>query len=672
MRLRTPAVIALLFGCLGLAAGVPTVGGGAPVTVGNASFEALDGAEAADWRFVGGKLMKAVRGAGHNGSGGLVWESAGPATVQVGAVQELAVERGECYRFGALVRTEGFSATRGGVCICIEWCDARGKWIAGAYSPSFRDANADWCRIEGSTRAIPPEAARVTLQLYVTKGASGRVFFDNVTVSPLSRPPVCSVFSSAYRNVAASGLVRFHAVFAPRREWTPADISATFAYRNVAGRLCRVKPTCLDLNGATLELDVSDLERCRQRIVCTLTDAAGRTLGEAACDFTRVDILPSRRVWIDGYNRCIVDGKPFFPLGMYSHTVTEEWISDYAKGPFNCVMPYGRATREGLDLCRAHGLFCCADFHGALPGTSWARARKMTTREEVLGHCRCEIAALKSHPALLAWYVNDEASVMLVPDLCAKYELFCREDDQHPIWAVMDRVYDLRDFIPTFDVLGLDPYPVTQKPLASVTEMVRGAQACTRSDRPLWNVPQTFDWSWYRKDQAAKERFPTEREIRSMLWQHIAGGANGLVGYSFHCLRRDTTPVEFEDYWGRICRPYAEVRNLVPVLLSVDPAPVAAVMPDDLPLRVWRKDGDLHILVCNVRNEPLRAMVGIASGRWRAVAAEVGPMQTMAAPDTLSVDLDASGVSLMRLKPVVPRKVWPRGRTARPIGASVD
>ena len=337
---------------------------------------------------------------------------------------------------------------------------------------------------------------------------------------------------------------------------------------------------------------------------------------------------------------------------MYSGKVTKDWIDTYAKGPFNCVMPYSRTDREQLDLCHARKIFCFGNFSSINLDSAWARRNKVTTREQLADYCRKEVAALKDHPALFAWYVNDEASVTEVPNLRAKYEVFCAADDQHPTWAVLDRTYDLREFVPTYDVLGMDPYPVAQKPVSHVTDMVRETQKCVFADRPLWNVPQTFDWGWYRKDQAAKERFPTEAEIRSMTWQHIAGGANGLVSYAFHNLVRDATPEQFEDYWGRICRPNADVRRLIPVLLSVEPTPAVTGAPADLRVRVWQKDGELYILVCNIRNKPLVSTLTIGSGKWQAAAAEVGPLQKMSSPNSLALDLPALGVTMMRLTPL--------------------
>lgn len=227
------------------------------VAVKNAAFDVIEGEKAVGWS-MSGKLLKAAKGVGHNGSPGLVWESAEPSDVQSGAAQNIVLEPGEIYRFSALVRTENLKMERGTAAICIEWYDAKGKWMAGDYSKTFRDANADWLQIEGVTRAIPQGAARVTLQLYVSKGASGKVCFDNVTVTPVSRPAVAFVFSSAYRGLAASGPVRFHAA-----------------------------------------------------------------------------LFPKRGLKLDDHQRCIVDGKPFFPLGMYSGKVTKDWIDTYAKGPFN-------------------------------------------------------------------------------------------------------------------------------------------------------------------------------------------------------------------------------------------------------------------------------------------------------------------------------------------------
>ena len=615
----------------------------------NPSFEEIEKGEPVGWKS-NSKCFRAERGAGHNGSGGLAWESAEPTKGQCACCQEVALEPGLAYQFSCVMRTEGFvSPNSHGASICVEWYDANGKWMAGGYSKGLSDANVDWCPQGGVTREIPSGAKTARIQVYVAKGARGKVWFDNVALMPVRRDPVAFVFSSAYRDTAASGPVRFHAAFYADKKYAADDLTAEFCYLGADGAEVRTAPTRFALDGATLALDVAALAKGTHPVVCTLSEKGGRQLGKAACPFSRVDTLPARRVWIDAHQRCIVDGQPFFPLGMYWGKVERAKLTKYAEGPFNCLMPYTRATPADLDLCCEMGFMAFVNLKNETLHSAWARRKKVTSQEQVDAYFIAEIDKVKDHPALLAWYVNDEAPVTEVPERTHLYGIFRDRDPNHPTWAVLDRLYDLREFIPTYDVLGMDPYPVAQKPLTHITEFIRGTQDAIFRDRPLWNVPQTFNWAWYRKNQAAVERFPTEQEMRNMNWQHIALGANGLISYCFHALFRDVKPEEFDNYWKPICNAAADVKRLSPVLLSVDDAPAVTGAPEMMPVRTWMKDGSLYVLAVNARDAAVSARLKISRGAWKAGACEVGVAGTMAAPDCLALDLPPLGLSFMRL-----------------------
>ena len=618
---------------------------------GNSSFEEIEGGRPVGWK-LSGQGFRAERGVGHNGSGGVVWECAEPSKGQSSCSRAVDVERGAAYEFSCLVKMEDFriASGKGGVSICMEWYDANGKWMAGGYSEkNFKERNLDWCRIGGVTRVLPREAKTVKVQVYVSKGATGRVAFDNVVVQPFNRDPVAFVFSSAYRDTAAEGPVRFHAAFYANRKYGADDLAATFSYTGADGREITAAPTEFAADGATLALDVSALAKGTHPVTCTLSEKGGRRLGSAACSFSRVDALPERRVWIDSHRRCIVDGKPFFPLGMYWGRVERKKLAKYAEGPFNCLMPYTRASRAELDLCREMGMMAFINLKNETLHSAWARRMKITSQEQVDAFFIAQIDKVKDHPALLAWYVNDESPVTEVPERTHLYYIFRERDPNHPTWAVLDRLHDLREFIPTYDVLGMDPYPVAQKPLTHITEFIRGTQKAIFSDRPLWNVPQTFNWGWYRKHLADVERFPTEQEMKNMNWQHIALGANGLISYCYHALWRDVKPESFDDYWLPICRAAAEVKRMMPVLLSAEDAPQADGAPEMTPVRTWAKDGDLYVLAVNARASAETANLTISRGSWKAAACEVGVGGRMTAPNRLTVHLPPLGVSFMRL-----------------------
>ena len=634
----------------------------------NPSFEEIKDGQAVGWSN-GGRGMRAERGAGHNGSGGLVWESKTPSGGQSACLQEVQVEAGRPYVFSCLVRTEKF---KGGACICMEWYDAKGKWMSGGYTHGFNEPNCDWTLIKSVTREIPAEAKSVKVQVYVKKGSSGKVCFDNVAVAPYDREPVPFVFSSAYRGTAVRGPVRFHAALFPPAGAKADDLSVKFTYAAADGRTVSAPGTFEFsdkgvIDGATVALDVAQLRKGEQRVTCTLSEKkSGKTVGSASCPFSRVDELPQRRVWIDEHQRCIVDGKPFFPLGMYWGTVEEQKLEKYCEGPFNCLMPYGRATRAHLDLCQKKGLMAFVNLKNETLHSAWARARKVTTQEQVDAFFTEEINKVKDHPALLGWYVNDESPVSEVPERTHLYEIFRTLDPNHPTWAVLDRLYDLREFIPTYDVLGMDPYPVAQKPLTHITEFVRGTQKAIFGDRPLWNVPQAFNWGWYRKDEAAKERFPTEAELKSMNWQHIACGANGLISYCFHAYWRDVKPAEFDKFFGPVCRAAEEVKRMTPVLLSVDRAPKVDGAPATVPTRTWMYKGELYVLAANARDWPAFVDLEIAEGAWEMVGSEIGPKARMTAPNRFAIDLPALGNAIVRLRPQT-RKPMAAAALAEPL-----
>ena len=365
----------------------------------NPSFGEVKDGKPVGWQTTT-KSIRAELGVGHNGSGGVVWESSEPTAEQSRCLTELAVGRGVPYQFSCLVQTDCFS---GRASICMEWFDANGKYMGGGYGRQCDDRKTDWTEIGGTTREIPFEAKTVRIMVYVSKGSKGRVAFDNVTVRPRNRAPVAFVFSSAYRDMAVSGPVRFHAALYPGHDVAAADLEAEFSYLDAEGGEVRTKPTEFTADGATLALRVEDIAKGTHPVVCVLSRKGGEKLGSAVCEFTRAQSLPPRRVWIDEHQRCLVDGKPFFPLGMYWIQVEAKKLAKYAEGPFNCLMPYSRATRQHLDMCQAKGLMVFLRLTNETLHSPWARSHNVTTQAEVDAFFESEINKVKDHPALLAW-----------------------------------------------------------------------------------------------------------------------------------------------------------------------------------------------------------------------------------------------------------------------------
>ena len=246
--------------------------------------------------------------------------------------------------------------------------------------------------------------------------------------------------------------------------------------------------------------------------------------------------------------------------------------------------------------------------------------------------------------------INDEMPLEMVGRLAARQRLMEELDPDHPTWVVLYQYDQVRAYLPTFDVIGTDPYPIPGKPAGLALEWTRVTRDQTYGTRAVWQVPQVFDWGAYRKgDEREKTRAPTLAEMRSMAWQCVAAGANGLVFYSFFDLYKMKERDPFEKRWAEVCAMGAEIRRYIPVLLSVEPAPGVTVEgPASVATRVWRVGSEVYLLAVNAAPEPAAARVAVEGGTSR-VQAEFGTPPVAAADGRLAFSLAPLEPVLVRL-----------------------
>ena len=569
---------------------VATVAAADEVHLLNTAFDEYSDGKPVGWQLT--PNMRIGSGFGHNGSGGLSWSSETPSKKLESACQAVTgFGKGDELRFSALVKKENFKSGNYGARVTVELRDTDGKWIAALYSHADKEekakiAGGEWGLVKGGG-VLPKSIGSVRFAIHVAAGSSGSFSVDNIVLERVEAKPVSFVTSAAYQDLATDGPVRFHAALE-----TPAALvgrtQATFVWKDADGREVRTPAGTLTADEAAVTLDVGRFAAGGQPVTCELA-SGGKTLGAATMTFTRVAELPKRRVWIDGHRRCIVDGKPFFPIGIYAYP-SDANLGFFTNGAFNTIIHYKLADRALLDKCAARGIMSFSAFDRKMPKDELAR----------------RIAEISDHPALLGWYVGDELQASSIPKQIEYYDLIRTADrGQHPAYAVQDRTYDLRGFARTADVIGLDVYPVAQRPLRLVTDrMVEGRKAVFDA-RTFWNVPQTFNWAWYRPADKDRERFPTEAEMRSMIWQNIAGGANGIVSFN---LRGETWA-----YLDSLLKVHREVAAMAPILLSVEPVPELTVSDKDVACRVWVRNGRYYLVACNLTDRPLRAKVSIGA-----------------------------------------------------------
>jgi len=517
---------------------------------------------------------------------------------------------GRSYAFEAWLRTRDVQgADAGGATICIEWSDAAGKFIGGCYPQGLHGTQTNWTRVEGLTGRVPTNAARFSLSCYMRRGVTGTAWWDDVAVREF-RPPVIEVLvTDHYRDQADGGRVTVRAGLAlAENQLDASSVRLALAVLD-AGGICvatgAAGPVAAD--EAAFTFDAAPLAPGAYTLRCTARNAAGAEVGHTDLPFTRVAALPPRQAFIDEHRRLILDGQPFFPLGTYWGGVKADEIALYAKSPFNCLMPYADIGRDGVDLAWSNGIRVIYSVKDLYPSLR----KKLKTPAEARALIAQKVTALKDHPGIIAWYINDELPLTMHDELVAHRQWLEELDPGRPTWAVLYQVDQLRGYVPTCDVLGSDPYPLGRKAPVMARDWARQTRSAALGAHAVWMVPQIFDWvAYHEHGEAQLPHPPSLAEMRCMAWSCLAEGANGLIFYSwFDLWKMDQpktvkghTPVRepFDERWRDVTAMAAEIRAFIPMLLSIEPALQPQVeAPPAFAWRVLAKDGATWLIAVN-------------------------------------------------------------------------
>ena len=573
----------------------------------NAGFETPDakGNGAADWSLYWNGMWSVKRGEGRNGTTALICADVGKGGW---TTQWVEVEPGRVYRIEGWVRTEGVEGS--GVCIDFSWHDAYGTRIGTAATQPRVMGTTAWTKVSLEAFVPPAAAKRCLLGTPVTGNTKGKAWFDDLRIVLQELPPIGEFISDAYRNRAAEGPVTLHVgLGATKDEIAAKGLHGQFVVPSVASgtRIVAAVPDKADPRDVSATIDAASLPLGESNVVFELLDRKGKKTASKSLVFTRTAKPETKGVRIDRRGITRIDGKPFFPLGMFMWKAAPEKIDHYAKGPFNCLMPYSEPTKAEMDHVHAKGLKMLYTLKDTYVGMGGAKDRGITNETSEIAYITRHVNEFKNHPALLAWYINDELGLDWIKHLTRHRDLFERLDADHPTWVAHYMVEDIRSHLPGFDVIGSDPYPICQTgdpPISQVMEHTRITRKGVFGARAMWQIPQAFDWGGYRVKDKDKTRPPTFDEMRNRAWQFIAEGANGLIFYSYSSWEKMKWRTPPEEMWNRVCRIGEELKAKFPVFLSDEVAPSVTLITKDASVRTWRKDGEVWLLAVNPTHKP--------------------------------------------------------------------
>jgi hypothetical protein len=155
----------------------------------------------------------------------------------------------------------------------------------------------------------------------------------------------------------------------------------------------------------------------------------------------------------------------------------------------------------------------------------------------------------------------------------------------------------------TTDIVGMDNYPIAHRPITDVSAVV---DVAVQAGKPLWFVPQIFNWQDYPWDfRAETGRDPTRDEMRAMTYLATNHGAKGIIYYSYFniILHEDT----FEARWEEIKGIGNEIQFLKPVFLSTDQTDTIDVLCNqaDIDFQLFREDNAYYLIAVNTKDEAI-------------------------------------------------------------------
>jgi hypothetical protein len=651
----------------------------------NPGFEAIGASAKAPlhWALQDGFTLS--EGDAKSGKYCLCYSSRDSAAKMPMAATSLRLAPGKRYRVSAWIRTRDFKGGKKGATVRLEWKDRYGKYlgelmpfgVGGVPAYSLPADKPGWQLLSLVTPPIPADTASSGFACVVSPKSTGEAFWDDVSVTLYQGALVADVITDHYRDEAIGGKIVVRSrLYLDDYNLPPDKASVSLKIIDAAGKsIQEVAGRVLNKQLAEMAFSAESLPPGTYGLPCDVRSTDGTRSGRARGKFNRLAALPSRRTYIDEHQRLIVDGKPFFPLGLYARDLNAADLELWRDSPLNCVMPYQEPTRAQLDAAERQGMkviYSLAAFWHPVRKQRKNWLAEIHSATEETATLTMQVRAMADHPAVLAWYLFDEirATDAWRPRLQQRQQVMQSLDPNHPTWGVViPGTANFSDYLGTADAVGVDPYPIPHGPLDMVGHETRRAFDATLGGlRPVWMVPQIFNWANFPRAASSKGgelRPPTFDEIRNMAWQSIAAGANGLVFFTYEDLhaaqrrQKKGAPARadsesFAVRWNVVKKVAAEIRQCREILLATGAVdlPTCQAAGASLFWRCYAYDNKTYLLVVNADDKRATDAVFTFPTEYSAVEQLLGPNKGLREDGRITnVHLQPMEVLLIGLRP---------------------
>ena len=301
-----------------------------------------------------------------------------------------------------------------------------------------------------------------------------------------------------------------------------------------------------------------------------------------------------------GFNKdgfLLVDGKPYFPVGIYTIQSRDgdhdACLKEAKEAGFNTTVYYALTTETVTPLLDA------ANRHGIKAFVYPTMPFSLRSGKETVETITKDVQDKMNHPALLGWYLVDEPEGIGKADTQKTYELYQlvkKLDPSHPCSLVIMSAKAAGDFKDCADVIWVDPYPIPSSPASLVADRTAACIEAIKG-KPLWVVPQAFDWSVWHTGKVDQVHRPTPEEERCMTYLAVVHGAKGII-YWAHTGSKYYIH-DYPEHWAAVKKIAGELNYLSPVLLRPDSKRKVIVEGGSIDWMVKESGGSVYVFAVN-------------------------------------------------------------------------
>ncbi len=314
-------------------------------------------------------------------------------------------------------------------------------------------------------------------------------------------------------------------------------------------------------------------------------------------------------VSFDDKRVCYVNGKPFFPIGLYHVSpaaINAINTKSRAKGlPELDLFAVIKQVRD-LGFNTIHHTWGMPD----KKYLDWTQSLGMWVVPEVAAPTKEQVALANQYKNILMWYGSDEPAGETLNFIKRARINTAQLDPNRPVSAAVNSPDLYKAALGGFDFVMMDPYLIRNAPLAGISDCIKKGLDAGNGLKPVWLVPQAFtcDSGWEE---------PTPEEIKCQAYIGLVNGATGLIWYAFWTpenwgdspIGRGYWVLSDTKLWDAFKSLNAEVSKLAPIVLTgKNLGPVKCSSPD-VQTCLWKYKGKSYLMAVNTLYTPVNCTI---------------------------------------------------------------